>query len=93
MPLLVSKWCHRAAVRLASLPSDHPLYKAIDRKDVERIKWHRSPLNLLLASLDVRPSKVEKISATSRDLMSSSKLLSPVVACVACAARAISSSS
>ena len=74
MPLLVSKWCHRAVVRLASLPSDHPLYKTIDRKDAGRIKRHRSPINLLLASLNISPSTVEKIPAASRDPMLNGKL-------------------
>jgi hypothetical protein len=74
MPLLVSKWCHRAAVQLASLPSDHPLYKAIDRKDADRIKQYRSLLNLLLMSLNISPSMVEKIPAVSRDPMLKGKL-------------------
>jgi hypothetical protein len=74
MPLLVSKWCHRAAVQLASLPSDHPLYKAIDRKDAGRIKQHRSLLNLLLTSLNISPSMVEKIPTASRDPMLKGKL-------------------
>ena len=74
MPLLVSKWCHRVAIRLASLPSDHPLYKVINRKDAGRIKRHRSPINLLLTSINVSPNTVEKIPAASRDPMSSGKL-------------------
>jgi hypothetical protein len=61
-------------VQLASLPSDQPLYKAISRKDVSRIKRHRSPINLLLTSLNLSSCLVEKIPAASRDPMSNSKL-------------------
>ena len=74
LPLLVSKWCHRAAVRLATLPSGHPLHKIISRKDMGRIKKHRSPVNHLLVSYNLNPSMIEKIPAAARDPMSISTL-------------------
>jgi hypothetical protein len=39
-----------------------------------RIKRHRSPINLLLATLNLSPCMVEKIPAASRDPMSNGKL-------------------
>ena len=57
-------------MRLATLPSGHPLHKIVGRKDAGRIKKHRSPVNHLLASYDLDPSMIEKIPAAARDPMS-----------------------
>jgi len=69
MPMshLIDKWRHRAAVRLATLPSEHALYKAINRKLAGVVKRHRSLINTLLASYGCDPKKFEKLPAISRD--------------------------
>jgi len=43
-PLLINKLCHRAYVRLTTLPKEHPLHKAIKAKIARMGKWHHGPL-------------------------------------------------
>ena len=64
--LTVDKWCHRAMVRLATLPVKHPLHKIVASKVTHRISRHKAPLNCLLGMYDLDPKKVEKIPATAR---------------------------
>jgi hypothetical protein len=34
----IDKWCHRAFIRMATLPKDHPLHKTVKRKSARGIK-------------------------------------------------------
>jgi len=64
--LLFHKVLFRAAVRIASLPSTHPLF-SMSRKAARRyVKHHKSPLHNLFYIAKVNPSKVETINATHR---------------------------
>jgi len=66
-PLLADKWCHKAAIRLAMLPKEHPLHKIISNKTSGQIKHHKSPLNNLLAAYRLDPKRVEKTPTTARN--------------------------
>jgi ribonuclease HI/exonuclease III len=65
-PLAIEKWCHRAMVRLAMLPADHPLAKTIARAKLRTTKRHRSPLHNLARRFKINPREMEKIPATIR---------------------------
>jgi ribonuclease HI len=64
--LAAEKWRHRALVRLASLPEEHPLYKVTKHKNTGKTRRHRSPINILLGSFNINPRSVEKILTTTR---------------------------
>ena len=66
-PMLADNWCHRAAVRLAMLPKEHPLHKIVQNKTSGKIMHHKSLLNSLLAAYRHDPKKMEKIPAAQRD--------------------------
>ena len=74
LSLTVNNWHHRAAVRLAMLPSDHPLHRIANRKTTGKIKRHKSPINSLLGAYAYDPKRLEKIPSTARDPMQSGKL-------------------
>jgi len=74
MTHLIDKWHHRATVRMATLPPEHALYKAINRKLAGAVKRHRSPINTLLATYGCDPRKFEKLPAVARDPMLRSML-------------------
>lgn len=59
MHLLMNEACHRAAIRLAAAPEDHPLFKAVARCAKGR-KTHIPPLQHILSFADCRPSAFEK---------------------------------
>ena len=67
MTHLIDKWCYRATVRMATLPPEHALYKAINRKLAGAVKRHRSPINTLLVTYRCDPRKIEKLPVVSRD--------------------------
>jgi hypothetical protein len=58
--LAVEKWCHRAAVRLASTPPEHKPVSSSKRKNV---KQHRTSLHALLNRAYFDPKHIEKIAA------------------------------
>jgi ribonuclease HI/exonuclease III len=66
-PFTIDKWQHRALVRMAMLPNDHPLYGVVARKNTGKIKSHKAPINKLLATYSYDTTKFEKIPATARD--------------------------
>ena len=64
--ILFHKILFRAATRIASLPSTHPLHH-LSRKAASRyVKRHRSPLHNLFFTTKVSPSTVETVSPTRR---------------------------
>jgi len=65
--LTVEKWCHRAAVRLASVPPKHPLYKPVKLNKGRYIKQHKTPLLLLLNHTVFDPKRMEKIPTKPRN--------------------------
>jgi len=69
MSHLIDKWHHRAAIRLATLPPKHTLFKMVNRKLAGVVKRHCALINTLLASYSCDPKKFEKLPAVSRDPM------------------------
>jgi hypothetical protein len=64
--ILFHKILFRAATRIASLPSTHPLHH-LSRKAASRyVKRHKSPLHNLFFTTKVSPSTVETINSTQR---------------------------
>jgi len=63
--LLLQRMCHRAALRLATLPSRHPLHKH------HNVKRHCSSLHNLLASFKIFPSNVKTLDPTCRSIATS----------------------
>jgi len=74
LSLMVEKWSFRAAVRLASSPPEHPLYKPVKHTYSKNAKRHRSPLHLLLDSASLNPKMIEKIPAKPRNPALTGKL-------------------
>ena len=62
--ILVDKIRHRAALRLATLPPTHPLYKPVLNSAKRLVKRHRTPLHDLMHRFNICPESIETISAT-----------------------------
>ena len=58
---MVKHWCHRAAVQLATVPPEHPLYKPVSSIKSRYTKRHRSPLHALFNNTNFDPKLMEKI--------------------------------
>ena len=72
--LMVKKWCSQAAIRLATVPPEHPLYKPVCRSRSIHIKWHRTLLHNLFAHVGYDLRLMEKIPTKPRNPMSIGKL-------------------
>ncbi|KAF5372349.1 hypothetical protein D9615_009262 [Tricholomella constricta] len=59
--LLMDKICHRSAMRIATLPSAHPLHKRIRHCVRYNVKCHRSPLHNLAKLYHIKPDDMETI--------------------------------
>ena len=64
--LLLNKVCHRAALRMAALPFNHPLHKPLRTCAKRFIKRHRSPMHLLMHIFNIVPDDIETIIVTRR---------------------------
>ena len=64
--LLLLKVCHRAAVRLASLPPIHPLHPLVQHVARRLIKCHKSLLHCLLHSTAISANSLETILPARR---------------------------
>jgi hypothetical protein len=70
----IVRWCHKAAVRLATLPPEHPLYKPVKASAAKNIKRHKAPLHNLMRLLDHDPKEIEKISVAVHNPMDTNKI-------------------
>jgi ribonuclease HI len=61
---LVQRTCYRAALRLATLPTSHPLFKHVKWCAGHYVKRHRAPLHEILHLLEIRPGAIETIMPT-----------------------------
>ena len=59
----VSDAQHRAALRMCTLPSTHPLSKAVKNARGRRIKTHTTRINDLIWSFELDPERIEKVEA------------------------------
>ena len=67
MHLEIEKHCGRLALRLATLPTKHPLTKAARKCAKNKVKRHRSPLHHLASAYKAEPSGYEMIQAVGRN--------------------------
>ena len=70
----IDKWCHHAALRLASVPPEHPLHKPVKHSTSRYIRRHRSPLHVLFNGYDFDHKRLEKIPFKPRNPASKGKL-------------------
>ena len=61
--LNINKWCHRAIIRMAMLPKDHPLHKTINCKNTYEVKHHHVAIHHLLNYYNFDPNAIKKILA------------------------------
>jgi ribonuclease HI len=66
-PLLIRKWCLKAAVRMATLPKEHLLHKPVNWKVTHTTKRHRGPLHILANSHSLDMRRIEKIPTIGRN--------------------------
>jgi hypothetical protein len=66
-PMAADKSRHRAMVRMAMLPKEHPLYGIVNGKRTRTTKKHRSPINNMVRAYQLETKRVEKIPAMARD--------------------------
>jgi ribonuclease HI len=59
--LLMQEVCHRAALRLITLPKAHPLHRPVHTCTQRMVKRHPSPLHKILHALNHKPDKYETI--------------------------------
>lgn len=61
--LLVDKLCHRAALRLCTLPKSHPLAKHVRSAARCYVKQHKSPIHEIIDAYGLDPDAIETIHA------------------------------
>ena len=59
--LLIRKHCHRAALRMATLPSNHPITKHV-KSALRNRKRHKSPLHRLFSAFRIDVGQLETIN-------------------------------
>src|ERR1700723_3573891 len=64
--LLLNKICHRAVLRMATLPPHHPLHKLLRTCAKRYVKRHRSPLHHLTHVFKIVPDDIETLVVTRR---------------------------
>ena len=57
----IERVLHAKAIRMASLPPEHPLHKPIRNAARRQVKRHRAPLHELAQSLPMDPDKIEMV--------------------------------
>ena len=62
--LMVNKARFQAALRLATLPTSHPLHKPVNQAALRFVKRHHSPLHELMHRFKLKPQRMEKIAAS-----------------------------
>src|SRR6266481_3071695 len=64
--LLMQRVCHRATLRLATLPETHPLYKLVRASACRDVRRHRSTLHQLLHAFGMQPDVYETVCLMTR---------------------------
>ena len=73
-PLAINKGCHRALIRMLTLPKEHPLHKAVNWKVTQTTKKHKGPLQILASTFSIEARKMEKLPTTTRNPSAAGKL-------------------
>jgi ribonuclease HI len=71
---LIEKWCFKAAVRLSTLPPEHPLYKLVKASAKRKIIRHKSPLHNLMQIFKLDPNAISKIATAVRNPLDANKI-------------------
>jgi ribonuclease HI len=71
---LIDKWCSKAAVRLATVPPEHPLFKLVKSSAKRFVNRHKAPLHHLMHIFKLNPSAISKIAVAVRNPMDNHKL-------------------
>jgi len=74
LDLLIDKHCFREALRLATLPTTHPLQSHVKKAAKRKPKKFPSPLHVLFHAYPIDPPSVETIEAVRRSPKWKSKL-------------------
>lgn len=61
MDLLIDRWCYREALRIATLPTSHPLHRPALNASKNMPKRMPSPLHSILHAYDLHPGEMEKM--------------------------------
>jgi hypothetical protein len=78
--LNIDKHCHRAALRLISLPPNHPLTPLVRRCAKHKPRRHISALHVLLHTYGLTPSCVETILPTAHHLALTTRIRTHIAA-------------
>lgn len=62
LDLFMHKLCHRSAIRIATLPNTHPLYKVVRTCARHFVKKNRAPLHYLTHLYSINPDDIETIT-------------------------------
>ena len=65
--LELDKACHRAAVRMATLPHPHPITKLYQKASKQNVKRHKSPIHNLAAAFEVAHKEYETTLVAGRN--------------------------
>jgi ribonuclease HI len=65
--LEIEKHLFRSAIRLATLPPEHPLHKSAKKCASKTTKRHRSTIHDLMQAFDVKPNLLETLTTTGRN--------------------------
>ena len=66
LQLHIENVCQNSAVRIATLPKHHPLYRDAQKAATRLPKRHPSPLQIILHSLPLLPSEIETIDTIKK---------------------------
>jgi ribonuclease HI len=61
--LIINRLAYRSALRLAMLPTSHPLHKRVARASGRYVQHHRSPLHNLLHTYHIDPKQIETLKS------------------------------
>lgn len=64
--LALDRACHRATLRLSTLPSTHPLYAPVRKCALTFVKRHRSAMHNLLPTYKIDCKKIKEITPGCR---------------------------
>jgi hypothetical protein len=71
---LIEKWCFKLALRLATLPREHPLFKPIRVSACRKVKKHKALLHNLFQIFKLDPNSISKVATAVRNPMDASKI-------------------
>jgi ribonuclease HI len=61
IPVLIDRIRARAALRMATVPTSHPLFKHVQRAAARRVKRHPAPLHGLMHDFAIEPKRMETV--------------------------------